>query len=222
MLDVYFISGLGADQRIFQHIQLQRCRQHALHWITPHRHESMQAYARRLSAQIHTTQPLLIGMSFGGMMAIEISRILQVKGVILISSVKTRAELPPYFQLLHVFPVHRWLPYSWLQALGIRWGKWLFGPQCPSTHHILNEVIRHTDETFFRWAWQRVISWKTSYLPERLIHIHGNRDHMLPLCFIKKVDHVIPGGTHLMVLDHAEEINPILQQLIDEYFDAAS
>jgi len=218
MPDVYLISGLGADQRIFQRLQLQRCRLHPVHWIRPLPRETMQAYAIRLGEQISAPDPVLIGMSFGGMMAIEISRIRSVKGIILISSVRSPKELPPYFQLLHIFPVHRWLPYGWLQALGSGPGRWLFGPETHTTCHLLKQIIRETDETFFRWAWQQVISWRKHTMACPCIQIHGDTDHMLPICFVKKPDHIIRGGTHLMVLDRADEINPLLQQAIDTCF----
>lgn len=218
MRDVYLISGLGADERIFQRLQLERCRVHDVHWIEPLKRESMSAYARRLSEQILAPEPVLIGMSFGGMIAVEISQFRSLKGLILVSSVRYPEELPPYFQLLHVLPIHRWLPYSWLQALGIVLGKWLFGPETPSTHELLKQIIRETDETFFRWAWQQIISWQKPALIRSSLHIHGSRDRMLPICFVKHVDHVIRGGTHLMMLDRADEINPIMQDAIDRCF----
>lgn len=218
MPDVYLISGLGADQRIFQRLRLNRCQLHPVHWIRPEKRETMSAYAGRLNAQILSPEPVLLGMSFGGMMAIEISRLRPVKGLILISSVKSSAELPPYFQLLHLLPVHRWLPYPWLQVLGVWLGKWLFGPETEATFQLLKKIIEETDEVFFRWAWQKVISWENHALACPYTHIHGDRDHMLPICFVKKPDRVIHGGTHLMILDRADEINAQVQAFIDAYF----
>lgn len=210
MQDVYFISGLGADQRLFQFLNLSDVRPHYVRWITPEKSESWAHYAHRLLSQIDADEPILVGMSMGGMMAVEIGKIIPTKKIILISSAKTSREIPPYFRLLRVFKGHEWISYRLLTWLGLTFGGWLFGATCHADKQILKEIIHDTDETFFRWAWQRVATWKNSEVPANLLQLHGNRDHMLPILFIKP-DIVIPDGTHLMVLNKAEEISSHLQ-----------
>lgn len=215
MQDVYFISGLGADQRLFQYLELKNIRPHFIHWIAPIKEESWESYAGRLTSQIKTPDPILIGMSMGGMMAIEISKLIPVRKLILLSSAKTRHEIPPYFRLLRIFKGHEWLSYKLLTQLGLIFGGWLFGTTCKAEDRLLKEIIHDTDETFFRWAWQRVVTWKNEFVPENIFHIHGNRDHMLPIRFIN-ADKMISGGTHLMVVNKAEEISLMLQNLFLE------
>ncbi|HVG11799.1 MAG TPA: hypothetical protein VM843_02295, partial [Flavisolibacter sp.] len=87
IVNVYFISGLGADCRIFKNLQLPPS-YHAVHveWIKPLVKESLAEYALRLSAAIDTTQPFgLIGLSLGGMIAVEISKNKRAEWVVLIS-----------------------------------------------------------------------------------------------------------------------------------------
>jgi hypothetical protein len=48
-------------------------------------------------------------------------------------------------------------------------------------------------------------------VPEKLVHIHGTRDGILPVRFTKPT-HTIAGG-HLMVLNRAHEINKILNDV---------
>lgn len=213
MQDVYFISGLGADWRLFQYLDLTGIRPHFVRWITPLKNESWENYAQRLLAQIPAPHPILIGMSMGGMMAIEISKLIPVRQVILISSAKTRHEIPPYFRLLRIFRGHEWCSYRLLTWLGLQIGGWLFGATGKIERQLLKEIIHDTDETFFRWAWHRVASWKNTDVGDHTLHLHGNRDHMLPISYVKP-DHVIEGGTHLMVLSKAEEITAIIQQAI--------
>jgi pimeloyl-ACP methyl ester carboxylesterase len=215
MQDVYFISGLGADRRLFQYLNLQGITPHFIRWIVPDHNESWESYAGKLLLQIKTPDPVIIGMSMGGMMAIEISKLISVKKIILISSAKIRKEIPPYFRLLHLFRGHQWLSYKILTRLGLLFGGWLFGTTCRADEDLLKEIIHDTDETFFRWAWHRVACWKNEYIPENITHLHGNRDHMLPLRYIK-ADHIISGGTHLMVVNKAEEISDLLQNILCE------
>jgi pimeloyl-ACP methyl ester carboxylesterase len=210
MQDVYFISGLGADHRLFQYLELQDIRPHFVHWITPAKNESWESYAGRLLSQITTPMPILVGMSMGGMMAMEISRLIAVRKIILVSSAKNYREIPPYFRLLRVFKGHEWVSYRLLTRLGLLLGGWLFGTSCKADERLLREIIHDTDETFFRWAWQRVATWRSTYDNGRVVHIHGDRDHMLPIRY-SRPDVVIPGGTHLMIVNKAEEISAVLQ-----------
>lgn len=213
MQDVYFISGLGADQRLFQYLTLKNIRPHFIHWITPERNESWESYATRLLPQIKTPNPVIVGMSMGGMMAVEINKLIPVKQTILISSAKTKHEIPPYFRLLRVLKGHEWLPFRLLKKLGLIFGGWLFGTTCKADQRLLKEITLDVDETFFRWAWQRVASWKNEFIPQPIMHLHGNHDHMLPIMFVKP-DITIQGGTHLMVVNKADEISAILDKLL--------
>lgn len=213
MQDVYFISGLGADQRLFQYLDLRGTKPHFIRWITPEPDESWEHYAGRLVTQIKTKDPVLVGMSMGGMMAMEIGKLISVKKIILISSAKTSREIPPYFHLLRIFKGHEWISYKLLTWLGLTFGGWLFGTTCRADAQLLREIIHDTDETFFRWAWQRVVTWENRTATDQVVHLHGNRDHMLPLCFVKP-DFIIDGGTHLMVVNRASEVSAILRRYI--------
>ncbi|WP_291966117.1 alpha/beta fold hydrolase [Maribacter sp.] len=92
-MKIYAISGLGADQRVFEHLNLD-VELIALDWITPHKNESIKVYAKRLSEVIETDDEFcLIGVSFGGLIATEIGKILSPIKIVLISSVQTKYEL---------------------------------------------------------------------------------------------------------------------------------
>ncbi|MGK6351614.1 hypothetical protein [Parapedobacter sp. DT-150] len=45
--------------------------------------------------------------------------------------------------------------------------------------------------------------------PSNTVHIHGTADRILPFRFVK-ADYVIPGGSHLMVVNRAKEISDII------------
>ncbi|MEJ0082498.1 MAG: hypothetical protein WDM78_16440 [Puia sp.] len=75
-MNLYFISGLGADKRIFQNLVLPEVfKIYYIDWVTVSENESMESYCRRLSSQINTLEPFsLVGLSFGGVIAIEMSK----------------------------------------------------------------------------------------------------------------------------------------------------
>lgn len=154
-------------------------------------------------------------------MAVELSKIRPARQLILISSAKTWKELPFYYRWLRWVPVHRWFPYPWLIRMGLWLGPWLFGPFGSSDHALLRDIVRQTDPVFFRWAWTQIFRWRNGIVPAPVFHIHGSRDHMLPIAFVKP-DLVIRGGTHLMILRKAEELAPVIERVLRQTEPASS
>ena len=93
---IYLISGLGADERVFSRLEFPAGYEtHFLPWIQPLTPtEPIEEYAARMARRILHPNPVLLGLSFGGMMSIEIARHIPVERVVLLSSVKQKQELP--------------------------------------------------------------------------------------------------------------------------------
>ena len=65
----------------------------------------MADYSRTLAQQIDTSRRFsIIGVSLGGMLAVEMSKYLQPEEVILIASAKTRDELPTKYRFFQKSP----------------------------------------------------------------------------------------------------------------------
>ena len=89
---IYFMPGLGANSKIFEHISLPKDRFdiHLLEWKIPvSKDESIQDYAQRMAEEIKHQNPVLLGVSFGGVLVQEIAKIIAVEKVILVSSIKS-------------------------------------------------------------------------------------------------------------------------------------
>lgn len=86
MKKAYVFSGLGVDKRVFDNMDFGDLQVEFVDWITPEKTESLQQYALRLSGCIDTENPVLIGLSFGGMIAVEISKVMRCRKTILIAS----------------------------------------------------------------------------------------------------------------------------------------
>ena len=100
MIHVYLMPGMSANSLIFERIKLPKdYRSHLLDWIDPKKDESISDYAIRFSKLIEHENPVLLGVSFGGILVQEISKIIKVKLLIIISSVKCKSELPPHMKL---------------------------------------------------------------------------------------------------------------------------
>lgn len=210
---IYLISGLGADERLFQRLKWEGYEPIHIHWEKPQREESMESYAKRLAEQITTPSPILVGLSFGGIMAIEIAKQMTVESVIVISSAKTSLEIPTYFKLFRWFPIYRWFPFKQI-LWAIYWILyWFFGVNKPEDRQLLKAVLMDTDIDFLRWAMHRVVTWNNSVVPKRLYHVHGMGDRIFPLRWAKP-DMRIDQGGHLMVWNQAEELSALLANIL--------
>ena len=97
---VYFLPGLAANSSIFKHIQLDTniFEMHFLEWMIPFDDESISEYAIRFCKNINHENAILVGVSFGGIVAQEMNLVYDFKKIIIISSVKARHELPLHLQ----------------------------------------------------------------------------------------------------------------------------
>ena len=112
---VYFISGLGADERVFQFLDLSKIEHQFIKWNEPLNSESLPSYCKKLTEQINQNQEIiLIGVSFGGIIAQEISKIISVKKVIIISSVKSFNEYSWQLKLASKIQIHKIAPLWFL------------------------------------------------------------------------------------------------------------
>lgn len=113
MKELFLISGLGADKRVFNFLDLRRYKIHHIEWIDPATHESIERYAKRISTQIVKEKPILIGISFGGMIAVEIGKQIETEKIILISSARSKKDLPSNF-LARKLKLHTLIPARFL------------------------------------------------------------------------------------------------------------
>jgi pimeloyl-ACP methyl ester carboxylesterase len=212
-MNVYFISGLAADRRVFQNIVLpEGYTPHYLDWITPQKNETLQQYAERLTERIDPSTPfVVVGVSFGGMLAIEIAKKFPSSRAILISSVPSSQNLPAYFRWAGKLRLHKLVPVSLLKLAAQT--KRLFTVETNAQKKFLNEMIRKSDAGLIRWSINAILSWRSEEPHAQYIHIHGSRDEILPLKYAGGT-HIINGAGHMMVLTRAQEINRIIKEAL--------
>jgi len=210
---VYFISGLAATGNIFRNIKLpQYCEAVYLDWIPPEKNESLPQYALRLSQKIDTSKPFsLMGLSFGGMLAVEIAKVLNPSCLILISSIPSFQHLPYYYKWAGKLRLHKIIPVSFIRSASVL--KRFFTTETKEEKKMLKAMITNSDAHFIRWAINAILTWKNTEIPKNVLHIHGTKDGILPMRFTKPTHNIKKGG-HLLVLSRAEEINKILAKVL--------
>jgi len=212
MIPVYILGGLGTDERIFQYIDFSGFAVHYIKWVSPVKAETIQSYAKRITEQIHVQKPILIGVSFGGIMAVEIAKLIATEKVILISSAKTRNELPFYYRLAGILQFHKLLPARLLKYPNY-FAYWLFGVKNRRDKDLLAAILRDTDKGFLRWAIGTIATWKNKYKHTNLLHLHGTADRILPSSFIKDAIPVQAGG-HFMIVNKSDLLTTMLRNLL--------
>lgn len=210
MQDVYLIPGLGADKRVFDFLDLAPYPCQYITWLDPQVGETIEHYANRLSEQIKSATPVLIGVSFGGLVAIEIAKQRSTQQVILISSARTNAEIPAYIRLLGRLNLHKVFPTRFLKS-SIEPAYYFFGVSTPSDKELLRNIINDTDPRFLTWAIEKIVHWKNSVIPANTTLIHGSADRIFTR---SKGDYVIRKGGHFMIVNRAPEISTLLKQLL--------
>ena len=209
---IYFVSGLGADRRIFQWLRADDYSPVHIEWISPEKGESIENYAQRLIEQIKDENPIIVGLSFGGMIAVEMAKQIPTEKVILLSSVKDKREVPFYFKLFRWLPLHRVLPFKRLLFAFYWLAYWLFAPEGSDQKKLLKTVLIETDPHFLKWALHKVVVWQNQEVPENLVHLHGKGDRIFPHRFVNP-DYSVENSGHLMVMNRAEEISNLLKEV---------
>ena len=211
MKKVYFISGLGADKRAFSFLDLSFCDPVFVEWLKPLEKESLNHYALRLRKQIPEEHPIVVGVSFGGMLATEMAREDNLMNVIIIASNKSSAEFPAYFRVGKYLPVYKWIPEKLIKNKTVV--NWVLGVEKDEQRKLINAIVADIDPAFLKWAIDAILHWKDTRIPGNVRHIHGTADKLLP-CRLTNPDHTIEGGTHTMTLYKPKEISELLSKLI--------
>jgi pimeloyl-ACP methyl ester carboxylesterase len=215
MAKIYLISGLGADYRLFKHLQMPGYKVVCVDWIEPDINDTLTTYAKKLIDQYQIkTGSVVVGVSLGGMLTIEIAKQIQLNKAILISSIKTSDEAPWYFSLFRNIPLYKLIPSKFFTSLGMLI-KPVFGQMDKEDGTMFRSMLEDSSPTFITWAMHAVLNWQSKTVLSNVYHITGNKDMIFNYKNIKGAT-IIEGGTHIMVFDKAEQINHLLKEILQK------
>jgi hypothetical protein len=212
---IYAIPGLGTTEKLYENIRIKGVEMIVLKWPLPDKDDTMQSYARKFLPQINTDQPFcLLGVSFGGMLCSELSRIISPKKIVLVSTSKNRKELPWFIRLFKYIPIHKIIPEKQHRKMAYE-GRWFIGFGRAYIPQYLG-MINSMETNYFKNAINIIVNWERKEFPENYIHIHGNADKLLMYKYVK-ANYTIEKGSHAMVVFQAEEISKIIDQEIQKF-----
>lgn len=212
-IHIYFVPGLAANPQIFEFLQLSKTKfeLHFLEWLIPiSKQESIENYAQRMADLVTEPNPVLVGVSFGGLIAQEMSKHLKPKKIIIISSVKSKNELPKRLRTIQKIKAYKLFPTKSITSLEA-FLIYAFGDFAEKRMKLYNQYLSVRDEKYLTWAIYNVLHWQRTQPLENILHIHGVDDVIFPIKHVKNCV-AIEKGTHVMILNKAKTISKIITE----------
>ena len=209
------MPGLAAGPEIFTNLELdeEKFTLHYLKWINPVSvAEKIDKYAFRLSKEIKEESPILIGVSFGGIMVQELAKFVNPKKVIIISSVKSPNELPGRFKFAKFTRIYKLFPIKIIENFE-DYTKYFLGKSLKKKANLYKKYLYVRSKESLKWSIYTIIKWEQIKPIESIVHIHGDADMVFP---IKNIENAIEikNGTHAMILTKAKEISKIIDTVL--------
>ena len=215
-IPVYMMPGLAASSTIFERIVLPEdvFEIVLLEWEIPLDNETLSEYAKRITQKIIHPNPVLIGVSFGGILVQEMAKFINARKVIIISSVKTNLEFPRRMKVAKTTKAYKLIPTNLLANVESL-SKFSFGTKINQRLKLYEKFLRVRDKRYLDWAVEQIILWDRTIVDVNVIHIHGDEDDVFPIKYIQNCI-VVKGGTHVMILSKYKWFNENLPKIILE------
>lgn len=213
---VYLFPGQGADARLFKHLELPPGYD-TVHMIypVPEKREALNSYALRFIDKIDQSSPyLLLGVSLGGMICTELTDTLAPCKTIIISSAKALHELPNRYTFAQKVPLNRIIPKRVTKGFA-RLLQGIVEPDRKHDKETFKDMLKMKDPLYIQRTVDMISHWERESYSPQIIHIHGDKDHTIP---IKNVhyDYLVEEGSHMMMITRADDINRILAEILHE------
>jgi len=210
---IYTIPGLGTTKELFKYISIPNHQLEVLDWPEPQALWTLKDYALAFTKQIDTSSPVsLMGVSFGGMLCCEIADVIQTNKLVLISSCKNRNELPPTIKVLKTLPLQKIINDDLYRTFASKL-SWIVGFEKVYLPQFL-EMMGKMPKNYFKYCIDMIINWDKTSNNQKIYHIHGDVDNLLPHTYIKNFD-VLHNGNHAMIVYKAAEINIFLNRIFN-------
>jgi esterase/lipase len=212
---VYLMPGMAASPAIFEYIKLPESHYkiHWLEWQIPEKNESLQSYAKRMCAFIKHDNIVLLGVSFGGILVQEMSKLMTLKKLFVVSSVQSHHELPTRFKLIKVTKAYKILPTQLVGNIDLL-AKYAFSETIKKRLDLYKKYLSVNDKTYLDWAIKQVVCWDQEEPCLDAIYIHGDNDIVFPHSGVGNCI-VLKGGTHIMIINKYKWFNENLPKLIE-------
>jgi pimeloyl-ACP methyl ester carboxylesterase len=187
---IHALPGMGADHRVFPS-PWNTIPGIVLHdWPRYRGEKTLAEVAKSVCNEFGIRDgDSLVGVSLGGMVACEITKLVQMRSLFLVASATNKTEMNDVLATLH--PLAEVAPIAAIQFLA---GK---------TRHELAVMFQQSDPEFVRAMCRAVFAWDGFGTDSvACFRIHGRHDLVIPPP--RKTDLLLDGG-HLISMTHAQQ-----------------
>ncbi|NRA12405.1 MAG: alpha/beta hydrolase [Crocinitomicaceae bacterium] len=204
---IYCLGGLFKDDQIFQNLHPEGVELVHIKYNTPLKDESLSHYSKRLFEKLQLPEKYqLLGVSFGGMIATEFSKIRTPEKLYLVSSVSQTTEIPLKFKIALFLRLHKIIPNAIVRHENFI-SRCIAGIKKKNDQERMTRLLSNADAEFLKWGLDSFFRWKNTLIP-KAIRIHGTKDRIFP--YTGNVDHPIQDGSHFIMTNRSDEIAKIL------------
>ncbi|TXG35267.1 alpha/beta hydrolase [Seonamhaeicola maritimus] len=216
LIPIYLMPGMAASPLIFENIKLPEdiFEIYYLEWMLPIENESLSDYALRMTKKIKHDNIVLLGVSFGGVLVQEMSKHVKLRKLIIVSSVKSKNEMPIHMQLAKSTGAYKLLPTHLASKVDVL-EKYAFGKNFTKRLKLYKKFLSVNDNRYLSWAIKHMVCWDQNKAPKGIIHVHGDNDAVFPIKNISDCI-TIPQGTHIMIINKFKWFNTHLARIILE------
>ncbi len=214
-INYYLIPGMGADQRIYQNFNLRYGKVHYLNWVDAQDSKDMKDFAKIIANRITTENNVIVGSSMGGMMSVELSRIVNPLATVLISAPTGIHQFPRILKAAKQSKIHKvvtpkTIPYFYKLA------DTFMGFKNPQQRQMFYEMMSGLGPKFIHFSVNAVLEWDNQEEPSgKYLQIIGSKDVLFDYRKMKNPV-VLENGGHFSAFDRAEEVSNIINNFVEK------
>ncbi len=210
------MPGMAAGPNIFEFLKLPDTYEiHYLHWLQPLSvNESLQQYCKRLiEEQIYHENPILLGVSFGGIIIQEMAQQIDVRQLILISTIKNEKEWSPFHKAIRQTHLYKLLPLQLFNHITFL-EKFAVSKRIKHRIELYKRYMDVKNPEYLKWSIKKILNWKATPINLPFVHFVGDKDLVFPPRYIHNPKIIVPKGRHDMIIFKANWFNKYLPEIL--------
>lgn len=206
--NLVLLPGMMADSRLFAPQLKQFPDAIVPAWPVHKTTDTLRSFAERLAGCLPQGPMVVVGVSFGGLVALELARFVDTQCCVVVSAVRSPREFPWPMRVLR--PLGRSHPrlFDAATRLGVRATR----PSLrPVTKRRFNRMLSGPNAEFYRWASWAVLNWQGTRIGCPVRQVHGSVDRTFPVARTKP-DTIVEQAGHGLIMTHPRIVNDVIRE----------